>query len=418
MARLARWRTLGGSVVVVLSIAVGCGGSEDNAPPITDTDASASGGATGTGGKAGAGGSTAGAAGQQEAGVEASVGGSSNGGAAGQAGAPATGGTAGDDAGADVSVGGAAGQAGAAGTGGASPYDAGIIILQCQGHVYECGDTLDNDNDGLIDMMDPDCLGPCHNNERGYFLNIPGGGAASNCKLDCYFDQDTGNGNDECYWNHNCDPLETAANGWHPEGTNCTYNPNANTPGTSASCAELLNDQTDYCEQFCAPLVPNGCDCFGCCELPAGSNKFVWLGSQVNDVGSCDIASVGDPSKCQPCTPVKGTCYNACEHCELCLGKTELPADCFPPGPDAGAGGTSGAGGSPGTGGSGGTPGSGGTAGAGGTPGTGGTAGAGGTPGCGGQICPVGSQACGLSCQPPCPTGQFCLTGCCQKNPM
>jgi hypothetical protein len=40
----------------------------------------------------------------------------------------------------------------------------------------------------------------------------------------------------------------------------------------------------------------------------------------------------------------------------------------------------------------------------------------GGTPVCGGQICFSGA-ACGLACQAPCPTGQFCLTGCCTPNP-
>lgn len=33
-------------------------------------------------------------------------------------------------------------------------------IVQCQGHTYQCGDLVDNDNDGLIDYQDPDCLGP------------------------------------------------------------------------------------------------------------------------------------------------------------------------------------------------------------------------------------------------------------------
>ncbi len=412
MARSAHWRSLGGFAVLAWTVALGCSSSEDTTP--ADTDAATE--ASGSGGKAGGSG-TGGSAGGVDAMVEAAAGGAGEGGAAGVSGGS---GAAGEDGGLDGSAGvaGAAGQdASAGGTGGALPNDAGCIPMTCQGKLYECGDCLDNDQDGLADMQDPDCLGPCHNNERSYDLSIPGGGNASNCKLDCYFDQDTGSGNDDCYWNHHCDPLETAGNGWHPEGSSCWYDPLANTPGTKGSCAELLTTQSKTCVDFCAPLVPNGCDCFGCCELPAGSGKFVWLGSQINDVGSCDLASVGDPAKCQPCTPVKGYCYNSCEHCELCLGKTELPPDCYPPPPDAGVGGSGGSPGSGGSSGSGGTPGSGGTAGTGGTPGTGGTAGAGGTPGCGGQICPAGSQACGLACQPPCPTNYFCLTGCCQKNP-
>jgi hypothetical protein len=32
---------------------------------------------------------------------------------------------------------------------------------------------------------------------------------------------------------------------------------------------------------------------------------------------------------------------------------------------------------------------------------------------CGGQVCSEERQPCGFDCQPPCPAGNFCLTGCC-----
>lgn len=33
------------------------------------------------------------------------------------------------------------------------------------------------------------------------------------------------------------------------------------------------------CLAFCMPLTPNGCDCFGCCEVfaAAGSSRFVFI---------------------------------------------------------------------------------------------------------------------------------------------
>ena len=34
-----------------------------------------------------------------------------------------------------------------------------------------------------------------------------------------------------------------------------------------------------------------------------------------------------DPDKCKPCKPVTA-CLNTCQHCEICLGKPTLPADC------------------------------------------------------------------------------------------
>ena len=82
-------------------------------------------------------------------------------------------------------------------------------ITPCQGHLYACGDCLDNDGDGLTDSYDPDCLGACQNNEAGFYGSIPGQNNAP-CKSDCYWDQDTGSGNDDCYWDHQCDPLEVS----------------------------------------------------------------------------------------------------------------------------------------------------------------------------------------------------------------
>jgi len=71
------------------------------------------------------------------------------------------------------------------------------FITPCQGKLYQCGNCLDDDNDGLYDSQDPDCLGACQNNEKGFFGNIPGQNNAP-CKSDCYWDQDTNSGNDKC----------------------------------------------------------------------------------------------------------------------------------------------------------------------------------------------------------------------------
>jgi hypothetical protein len=291
---------------------------------------------------------------------DAGSGGSANGGSS-------SGGASGAGGGADGSAG-----TGATGTGGGFNPDGGIS--QCQSHVYECGDTLDNDNDGLTDANDPDCLGPCDNTEGSYYGGIPGQNNAP-CKADCYFDQDTGPGNDDCYWNHNCDPLAVAPD-YPPEGSDCKYDPNAKTPGTNKSCAELDQAQSKLCSDYCGPLTPNGCDCFGCCELPAGGGKFVYLGSEVSGVGSCDMASLADPAKCKPCTPVKA-CLNGCGKCELCIGKTSVPPECYPPdgGDDAGwDGGVE-------------------------------------------PQCPAGKQPCGLPGQAACAAGYYCITGCCQPVP-
>jgi hypothetical protein len=238
---------------------------------------------------------------------------------------------------------------------------------------YECGDLIDNDKDGKLDAQDPDCLGPCDDTEGSYYGGIPGQMGPA-CLVDCYFDADSGSGNDGCYWNHQCDPHEVAPTYYpeHVEGSKCAYDPAASTPGTSQTCTQLNAAQSPACMKYCGPLTPNGCDCFGCCELPAGTGKYVWLGSDDGSrSGTCDLAHVNDATKCQPCKPVTA-CLNTCAKCELCIGKTTVPPECFGT-PDAG------------------TP----------------------PP----PQCPTGIQACGLPGQPACPVTHYCITGCCQPFP-
>jgi hypothetical protein len=259
----------------------------------------------GTGGNAGAG-----------AGAASNEGGSAGGGA----GPGGLGGT--------VSPGGAGGTSGSGGTGG-SGGAGGVVFVEamCQNHTYLCGNTIDDDGDGLTDWQDPDCLGPCDNTEDSLYGGIPGTDPV--CTADCYFDSDSGTGNDECHWNYGCDPNEVAAPGHPQPSSKCPYDPNVNTPGTDQTCDQLMMEQTEVCANVCGPLTPNGCDCFGCCELPAGTGKFVFIGSIDEDTGegACTIEALDDPSKCEPCLPVP-SCLNSCEKCEKCIGKPELPPEC------------------------------------------------------------------------------------------
>ncbi|MCC6521313.1 MAG: hypothetical protein IT373_01505, partial [Polyangiaceae bacterium] len=192
------------------------------------------------------------------------------------------------------------------------------------------------------------------------------------CQLDCYYDSNSGSGNDSCYWDHRCDPLEPSL-----VNDGCTCNPDGNGGCIPPSSADCPDPQSTTCHDICGPLTPNGCDCFGCCELPAESGKYVFIGSMdaTDTFGTCTLEVMDDPLLCHPCTPV-GDCLNECGHCELCLGKTELPPDCFGQGGSGGGG--SGAGGSP------------------------------------NQQCPDGVQPCGLPGQAPCTAGYYCITGCCQ----
>jgi cysteine-rich repeat protein len=177
-------------------------------------------------------------------------------------------------------------------------------ILPCGDRIWICGDGLDNDGDGQVDTDDPECTSPCDDSEASFQTNIPGGG--EDCKSDCFFDDDSGEGNDHCEWNLKCDPQNPGAQ------VGCEYDPQ------HAMCE--LEMPTD-CLDVCVPLVPNGCDCFGCCEI---AGDFYYLDSSAE----CSLDNLG---ACESCTFFEG-CNNPCEpeNCELCFGQdpSELPEEC------------------------------------------------------------------------------------------
>ncbi len=238
-------------------------------------------------------------------------------------------------------------------------------VIQCDNHTAECGDCMDNDGDGEIDSHDHECLGPCDNTEGESLNGGVGGETGGPCKADCYFDWGNGSGNDQCYWDHRCDPLAVPPD-YPPEGIACAYDP-ARVGGPD--CPDV---QGMTCLDYCRPLTPNGCDCFGCCAFeelatagPGGTQGYVWLGAlDSNGDGTCTYAMITDTTACPPCTPV-GSCYNDCQPCEVCIGFPPPPPDCFD---DAGMSGQ----------------------------------------------CPGGEQPCGLPGQPECPMDYYCISGCCQ----
>jgi hypothetical protein len=203
---------------------------------------------------------------------------------------------------------------------------------ECKGKVYDCGNCVDDDVDQSVDMADIQCWGPCDNNEEGWKGEIPGQNNAP-CKMDCYFDFDSGSGNDDCYWSHECDIEQ-------PTLPDCPFDSAANIPGTGMSCAEAYATQSQDCLDICMPLVPNGCDCFGCClvQIGGGEERTVYIGTEDDSGdGTCSKETVADELLCEECTQVIG-CLNECEECEICFGETEPPPGCdepeCPPGVD------------------------------------------------------------------------------------
>jgi hypothetical protein len=130
------------------------------------------------------------------------------------------------------------------------------------------------------------------------------------CRLDCYFDRDTGSGDDACFWDHRCDPLEVAPS-YTPAGPACAYNPNQSITGFGGNCAMAATAQSPQCSSVCGTRVPNGCDCFGCCVLP-GVSTPVYLGTKVDDEPTCslDAGVCGLPG--QPTCPAGESCVTGC----------------------------------------------------------------------------------------------------------
>ena len=274
---------------VAVLVAAGCG---------SNTPAGVSG--TGGNGGGGAGGTTS----SGSAGTMAS----------GTAGTMANGGTVGSGTGGATATGvggNATGGTTATGTGGTTGAGGSKVGNP------QCSDGIDNDGDGRIDYDDPECVGPLDNDEGSFATGIPGDNMDA-CKQDCFFDGNSGMGDDHCLWQLKCDPLSA--------GSQCPYDPQYATQ--HADECSLSASQSTTCINACRKLVPNGCDCFGCCVVPGASTP-------IRLAATCTAKDFGDPTKCPACTQVT-QCSNPCEHCEMCIGKPTLPADCTTSTPDAG----------------------------------------------------------------------------------
>lgn len=245
---------------------------------------------------------------------------------------------------------------GSSGSGGNDGGAAGCVQTLCRGRPYQCGNCNDDDSDGLPDARDPECLGPCDDDELALSTGLPGTQTTA-CRQDCYFDGDKGPGNDDCLWSHACDERSVAPD-YPPSGeARCVYEPTTTIMGFD--CAAMMASQQQGCLDTCLPLAPNGCDCFGCCQLPGGTGEFLFVGLGGGADG-CTLDRVDDPTACPPCTHVE-SCFNPCDECETCVGR-EAPVGCEP-----------------------------------------------------GSGCPAGQAAC--QTDEPCDYQEYCVTGCCVPAP-
>jgi hypothetical protein len=240
---------------------------------------------------------------------------------------------------------------------------AGVVPVSCPVASPQCNDGKDNDNDGKVDSLDPECVGPCDNDEGSFATGISGDNVDA-CKQDCFFDGNSGMGDDGCEWNLKCDKA-------NPGGTSCPYD---------ANYKNCPKDQSAKCVRNCQKLTPNGCDCFGCCAVTAAGQPV-----NVMLVATCTAAKFGDPVACPRCTQ-NTACTNPCDKCEVCIGRAAPDPSCSvtPGSPDGGSS-------------------------------DGGSTADAGTPPPVGQ-CPAGITSCGPGGQVAatnCGIGAYCQTGCC-----
>jgi hypothetical protein len=148
----------------------------------------------------------------------------------------------------------------------------------------QCADGIDNDNDGLVDMEDPYCRAPYDNDESSFGSGTPGDDLNAPSALDCWFDGNSGSGDDGCSVHACCLIDGPCPAHLSPD----TFDP--------AQCSVSV-----ACIDSCPPLVKPDCDCFGCCTLsiPGGGLARALVNPAVSP--ACTLESLGDPATCQPC---------------------------------------------------------------------------------------------------------------------
>lgn len=182
----------------------------------------------------------------------------------------------------------------------------------------QCTNCIDDDGDGKIDSGDSECTGALDNDEASYATGISGDNSDA-CKQDCFFDGNSGSGNDGCLWDLRCD---SASPGQYAEKA-CPYDPDYN------NCQDT---QSQGCIDYCRNYAPNGCDCFGCCTVFDNDG----MPHDVKLSGTCSVDKLNDTTLCPICTKT-AACNNPCDLCEYCLGKAPTDPTCFQSQPDAGS---------------------------------------------------------------------------------
>jgi hypothetical protein len=193
--------------------------------------------------------------------------------------------------------------------GGTNPVNDGGAVVPPGCGITQCSNCVDDDSDGDIDGTDVHCISAADDDESSFATGIPGDNR--DAKPDCFFDGNSGSGNDGCEIELCCLLTDDDCGGT----TDCSI--------------------SQMCIDFCAPASPVGCDCFGCCTICQDGNcKDILTIPDSTPGWDCDnLDNLNDPVKCPQCFKVT-ECESSCDtgdgDCILCPGQNpdELPAEC------------------------------------------------------------------------------------------
>jgi len=182
-------------------------------------------------------------------------------------------------------------------------FDGGPISggADCSPTSTQCNNCIDDDDDGKIDGQDFECISPLDDDESSFATGIPGDNKDAK-KQDCFFDGDSGAGNDGCDIPVCC---------------------------LLGECMGAQCQLSQKCIDNCGAITPPGCDCFGCCTFCEGGNCYDIL---INPAiaPDCDETLISDPTKCPTCVKQESCGPPDCAtpgDCIVCPGEA-LPPEC------------------------------------------------------------------------------------------
>jgi len=168
----------------------------------------------------------------------------------------------------------------------------------CVAGTTQCTNCVDDDGDGDVDGFDVECTGAIDDDE-GTFQTDVNGDNMDTVNQDCFFDGNSGGGDDGCD-RHVCCILGLDASACMAAGYDNNFDPAADCPGIDQACIDV-----------CAPLVPPGCDCFGCCTICDGA-VCVDIYIHPGIAPDCDLDVLSDQDLCPRCTPI-AACGTGCD---------------------------------------------------------------------------------------------------------